>query len=507
MPTANINKIPPNIPGLRFTQTGENQGTVSGSVDALNAAGVPMSKPSYIHSPDRSTSGAKLYPFQSDGVSEILWNLKHYGGAMLADDMGLGKTVQAMVTAHQLLSSDPSTSILIVCPAGVRHQWQAWCAKVTGTTRFANLGPQSNKEYVPEWESWASTNGPKYGAVSYNLMAKALDTRRPTLLILDEPHNFLQSRGSTYNKAIWKHLSLIRYRLALTGTPYLAKPAGLWSILYILLGMRFGKARDFDIRYCNGHQGQWGWDNHGASNMGELSDRLKFYMVRRMKTEVLSQMPKVTRVVRWVEGTKQAASAMAMMDHTINGMTKAQESTLLEKMDEVCDVASECSSPSVIFTWMKEHANQLGDKLAKSKQNAIVIHGDWEAGQRAKMVDQAREHKLTVVTTYGASSTGLDGLQHLSSNWIAHSINPVPAITLQAIDRLNRIGQKEPITATFVAMKNSVDELIVDKVINRLDVFGQILGRDKASLSLQDALRSSGLTSEQEMDAIFESLT
>ncbi len=500
MPSVRLDFIPPPIPGLRFRQTDMKGGDASGAIDVLSICGVPV--PPRIPASNNLPSTVELYPFQREGVNRLVDILKQHGGALLADDMGLGKTRQGAVVSH-VLSETPT---LIVCPAGVRHQWEAAIKSINPNFAFANLGPQSKKEYKTEWEKWDKTQTP-YAAVSYNLMGKALDAKRPTTLILDEPHNFLQSRGSTYNKAIWKHLALIRYRLALTGTPYLAKPAGLWSILYILLGMRFGRARDFDIRYCNGHQGKWGWINDGASNPGELKQRLDHYTVRRMKSEVLKEMPAVTRTTRWVDGTTKATAALLNMEHSLNGKLKAQESTLMEKMDEVVSVVSECNSPSVVFTWMKEHANEIGQRLAKAKIPNIVIHGDWEAGERARMVQQAITNKLTVVTTYGASSTGLDGLQHLSSNWVAHSINPVPAITLQAIDRLNRIGQKEPITATFVAMRNSIDELIVDKVINRLDIFGQILGRDKSATSLQDALRTHGLDQEKELDDIFASLT
>lgn len=506
MPTTTIDFIPPNLPGLHFNQTTPKGGTASGGVDVLAAIGVDV--PMAIASVLKPVESEPLYEYQRTGIVHIQSILKLHGGALLADDMGLGKTRQAAYVASYMRKA--GEKVLVVCPAGVRHQWEAEFRHLNDDLPdlgFANLGPQSKKEYKSHWEDWGRPDRAMTGAVSYNLMAKALDVYRPNFLILDEPHNYLQSRGSVYNKAIWKHRDLIRYKLALTGTPYLAKPAGLWSILYILLGMRFGKARDFDIRYCNGHQGQWGWRNDGATNMGELNKRLNFYMVRRMKSEVMKDMPAVTRMVRWVEGTKQAQSAMLNMDHTINGMMEAQKSTLLEKMDETIEVVSNASGPAVVFTWMKEHADQLSALLNKAKMPAIAIHGDWEAGERARMLKHAEENNLHVVTTYGASATGLDGLQRFSSDAVFHSINPVPAIDLQAIDRLNRIGQTKPVTATFIAMRGSVDELVVDKVINRLDVFSQILGRDKNATSLQDALRGHGLDKEADMDAIFASLT
>ena len=503
MPIANIDFIPPAIPGLKFNQTNPTGGTISGSVDAVSAIVDTISY--LLHAPTRGIDDlVPLYKFQKEGVNQVAKYLLTYGGALLADDMGLGKTRQAVVTADLIKHSDDDT-VLIVCPASVRHQWQAEVKRIDPKAKIANLGPQSKKEYASEWKRYSE--GVEWAFVSYNLMAKALEVCRPTTIILDEPQNFLQSRGSTYNKTLWKWRGSIRYKLALTGTPYTTKPAGLWSILFILFGMRFGKARDFDLRYCDGHQGQWGWENKGATHPQELAKRLSFYMVRRMKSDVMKQMPPVTRTIRWIDGTKAATNALLQMDHTINGMLKAQESTLTEKFEEVIDVVHAANKPTIIFTWLKEHCNELANQLTKRKMPAMAVHGDWEAGTRAKMIEQAKANGLHVVTTYGASSTGLDGLQTFSSNAVFHSIYPVPATTLQAIDRLNRIGQTEPVTATFVAMRNSVDELLVDKVINRLDIFGQILGRNIATAYLQDALRTNGLDEEKDMDAIFNTLT
>ena len=503
MPSTHIDYIPiHHVPGVRFVQTDINGGTLTGSIDGLKVYGIEVTI-----TEDKGKllkTNVPLYPFQEEGIRKLTNILFNHTGALLADDMGLGKTRVATHSITAIKGKDDD--VLIVCPASVRHQWLKEVYNIGQKTSFYNLGPQSKKEYESEWDGWTKPGKARWAAVSYNLMEKAVTVRKPAILILDEPHNFLQSRGSTYNKALWKVLPHIRYKLALTGTPYLAKPAGLWSILFILLGMRFGRARDFDIRYCNGHQGQWGWDNRGATNMGELSERLKHYMVRRMKSEVMKEMPAVTRIVRWVEGTPTAKAALLNMGHGLHEMAKAQEYTLPEKYGEVVDIASESSGPTVTFTWMKVHADELALLMNKAKLPTIAVHGDWEAGERNKMLQRAADNNLHVVTTYGASSTGLDGLQKFSSDAIFHSINGVPAITLQAIDRLNRIGQTKPVTATFVAMRNSVDELIVDRVINRLDVFGQILSRNKASTSLQDALRASGLDNDKLMDAIFDSL-
>lgn len=502
MPQAKLNYIlKDHIPGCRFEQTGANEGIIRGPVDALSALGVNnvVGVLTKVMSPPPT---ARVYPFQRQGIETLQAILKNYGGALLADDMGLGKTRSAVWVPH-LMKAD-TDSVLIVCPASVRHQWQNEVANVDQLTHFANLGPTSKKQFTADWRRWKQDGG--YGAVSYNLMEQALAERVPTYIIFDEPHGYLSGRGNTYNKVLWHYSSRIRYKLALSGTPYTAKPAALWSILHLLVPMRFGKAKEFDVRYCNGHDGTHGWDNKGATNMAELSKRLAFYMVRRMKSEVMADMPAVTRTVRWIDGTPQATAALAACDYTVGGMQKAQASTLKEKMPEVINLVTEAGRPTIVFTYMREHCDQLVQLLHKAKQPTISIHGEYDSAQRAKMVQQAKDNNLHVVTTYGASSTGLDGLQHFSSNMVMHSINGVPATTLQAIDRLNRIGQKEPVLVTFTAMRDSIDELLVDKVINRLDSFGQIMGRDRATTSLQDALRSAGIDPDKALDAIFESM-
>lgn len=501
MPSAKLDYVlKDHIPGCKFEQTGANEGIIYGPVDALSALGVNnVAHTTRVLMPPPV---AQLYPFQREGIRDLQTIVKLHGGALLADDMGLGKTRQLVWVPH--LMKQVTDSVLIVCPAGVRHQWQKEVNNLDVLTPFSNLGPTSKKQFLPDWRMWKQHGG--WAAVSYNLMKEALAERCPTFILFDEPHGYLSGRGNTYNKVLWNYSSKIRYKLAASGTPYTAKPAALWSILHLLVPMRFGKAREFDVRYCNGHDGTHGWNNSGATNMAELSKRLAFYMVRRMKTDVMKDMPAVTRTVRWIEGTAAARSALASCDYTLNGMQKAQEATLKEKMPEVVDLVVEAGRPTVVFTYMREHSDELANLLNKAKQPAISIHGEHDSARRAQMVQQAKENGLHVVTTYGASSTGLDGLQHFSSNMVMHSINGVPATTLQAIDRLNRIGQREPVLVTFTAMKDSVDELLVDKVINRLDSFGQIMGRDRTTTSLQDALRSAGIDPDKALDAIFESM-
>lgn len=66
----------------------------------------------------------------------------------------------------------------------------------------------------------------------------------------------------------------------------------------ILLKCFFDSRKDFGVRYCNGHQGRFGWDFSGCSNMEELNLVLREkFLIRRLKSDVLTQLPAKIRYV------------------------------------------------------------------------------------------------------------------------------------------------------------------------------------------------------------------
>lgn len=523
MATAIVSRMPPPIPGLTVIQLDMDTWEIKGASDALEAAGASVPALAPIRTP--WPQGITPFPFQSIGVDQGRAILRRHGGLLLADEMGLGKTPQAAVLAEAVREGG---RVLIVCPAAVRHQWVKWAWATNPDpadlwTRCVELGPPSQKprksrpddpDFAANWAAWIEGRA-TYGVVSVGtLMAQAFNTRpKPKVVIFDEIHNYFQGRRNKYVEAWYKVSGLIDYKIGVTGSPLVSKPAGLWQVLNILLGMRFGRAREYDMRYCLGHDDPGGWWNNKGVNketQAELAQRLRHYMVRRMKLDVAKQLPKVTRTVRWVDGTPAARSAMARMAYTQHGMRQAMDPTLHGKVNEVVTVAEEANAPTVTFCWRRTDCEVVASAMEDAKLSAVVIHGEHDASTRAAMVRHATARKQHVITTYGASGTGLDGLQLLSAHTIHHAIDPSPAVLLQSIARLDRIGQTLPVTATVIAMRDSVDEIIVDRVWERLDTHQAILGRDVGAQSLADAVKQGGLGTLDEdkfLQAIFDEMT
>ena len=77
----------------------------------------------------------------------------------------------------------------------------------------------------------------------------------------------------------------------LSGTPILAKPVEIYNIIRCVRPDIFDKFTDFSERYCEAKRGPFGWDYTGASNIKELNYILNSIMIRRLKKDVLKELP------------------------------------------------------------------------------------------------------------------------------------------------------------------------------------------------------------------------
>eukprot|EP00587_Corethron_hystrix_P011762 CAMPEP_0113326270 /NCGR_PEP_ID=MMETSP0010_2-20120614/18395_1 /TAXON_ID=216773 ORGANISM="Corethron hystrix, Strain 308" /NCGR_SAMPLE_ID=MMETSP0010_2 /ASSEMBLY_ACC=CAM_ASM_000155 /LENGTH=118 /DNA_ID=CAMNT_0000186517 /DNA_START=339 /DNA_END=698 /DNA_ORIENTATION=- /assembly_acc=CAM_ASM_000155 len=85
--------------------------------------------------------------------------------------------------------------------------------------------------------------------------------------------------------------------LLLSGTPALARPVELWVQLSSLDKDLYGSYADFTARYCDAKRGHFGWDVSGSSNVHELHQLLKISMLRRLKADVLKDLPPKQRSI------------------------------------------------------------------------------------------------------------------------------------------------------------------------------------------------------------------
>lgn len=458
------------IPGLRVSR-----GVGRGSIDAVAAAAHAMSRevsvPMYV--PLIASGLDSLRPYQREGVARIVEILKQNGGAILADDMGLGKTRQAITVARLLVGGG---RVIVLCPASVRETWRK---EVGGSSALAILGPPSSPHYKSDWDIAPHAS---IIVTSYELADRAFDAAfpntAPTIMILDEAH-MLRGRDAKRAKKALNIARLTPYRLALTGTPMWDRPRDLYKLLDLLHGSQtWGTWHSFDSRYCAGKFDQWGgWDNRGLTNADELRLRLSYYMVRRTKAEVAAELPKFVRQTLWIEPVPKAVQAFqaAMVRRAPGDTYQALRATLEGKMDACIELAAQAGK-FLLLTWLKEHARHMHERLP----NSLLITGDIPHQERQARIDAARRDGLGIVATIDSVGTGVDGLQHVASVGITHAIDFVPIKLMQAEARLDRIGQANPITWYYVAMRETMDQMVVEQVVEKLKQSVAVIGEGEA---------------------------
>lgn len=483
------------IPGLHVDW---QAGQIEGAPDALEAAGVNVDKiVKEIHKQEAITVLPQhMRIYQGQGAQWIYETAKQYKGAILADDMGLGKTRTALWAAL-LIPNNYYT--LVVAPAAVAHQWKEEAA-VLGMTATV-LGPKA--KYKKEWEQIKSKTG--LYITSPNMSEEALSNGAPNCIILDEPHMYLRGRSNKWGWAIAESMKQIPWRIACTGTPMYNTPKDLWFILFLLFGMRFGKARDFDIRYCDGKEGTYGFLREGASNIPELKKRLSHYMLRRTLADVQLELPPITTSFRWVKGTVEAQAAMLQSHGSAQGVDGALDKCLNAKLDEVVATALTLQEPCVIWTYHPHHAISIASLLEQSGKTCVPIHGGQSVAERHSLIQQAALNKWSIAATVDSSGTGVN-MQGVASTAIFHTIQRIPKKTHQAMKRLHRSGQKNPVHCIFIAMRDAMDEIVVDTVIKKLDYWNELMGSDDVESNVGAAVRSTKESEDAVLRAIYEEM-
>lgn len=483
------------LPGLRVDY---QSGVIEGAPDVLEAAGCKVSDITANFTIDSLPYHAAVREYQREGARRVIEIAKQYKGAILADDMGLGKTRTALYASAHVPYNHCT---LIVAPASVAHQWKEEAQNFSINCTI--LGAKA--KHKEQWK--AVKNGAGYFIVSPNLCEEALDTlpSPPICIILDEPHMYLRGRQGKWAWGIADHIKLVNWRFACTGTPMYNMPRDLWTMLFLLFGMRFGKAKEFDRRYCDGKDGTYGWINTGASNLPELKRRLSHYMLRRTLEDVQMELPPITTAFRWVKPSEEAQAAMLQSHGSAAGVDGALDKCLNAKIEETVSVALTLDKPCVIWTYHPHHADTLAQLLDAAGKRCVPIHGGQSVQERHNLIKQAQQNQWSIAATIDSAGTGVN-MQGVASTAIFHTIQRIPKKTHQAMKRLHRSGQKNPVHNIFIAMRDAMDEIVVETVIKKLDYWNELMGEDDVETNVGGAVRTDKATEDAILRAIYEEM-
>ncbi len=446
-----------------------------------------------------------LHQYQRDGVDWIAATVQKERGVLLGDDMGLGKTIQVLSACERLLPD--KGRVMVVCPALARETWRQ---EIEGLGKEVALAvPKNDKRWGAYWELCKTA---RYVVSSYELLEhwwkQAFQRTQPMVLCADEAH-LLKGRDTkgrpTKRAGIVRDLSvLVPYRILLTGTPLADRPRDLYNLLTIMAGnqKRWGSSWAFDRDYCDGHQGEWGWDNKGKSNEEELRVRLQRVLLRREKRDVAAQLPSLTRQVMWMDGDQKGvdAFARAMTVRSGSASSDALLATLEAKMQAAIDLAVSARK-FLLLTWLKDHAREMSERLTEQGVPNALITGDLDTARREKIVEWAAEQGIGVVATLDSVWQSMNSLKKVTSFGIMHALSHQWVKMAQGEARLHRIGQTDPVHWVYLACRDTMDELVIQNIVEKMDQFRALMPSSEEATALRDTLAG-----EDDLKLLYEGL-
>jgi superfamily II DNA or RNA helicase len=416
----------------------------------------------------------ELRPYQQIGLNWLAFCRDAGLGCVLADDMGLGKTIQALAAIRG--------RTLVVSPTSVLFNWFAETRRFRPDLRVATYRG-ARRQLEP---------GADVVLTSYPLLRNDLDVLAAVAwdtVILDESQT-IKNPDSQVARAAYQLKA--RWRLTLSGTPIENRLDELWSQLHFTNPGLLGGRVDFQDRWAE----PIGLGD--AATAARLRERIRLFVLRRMKSEVARDLPPRTDAIMYVElddaerttydsiraatqseivallqagggvmaaleallRLRQAACHPALLPSGVRGGAAPQQSSKIERLLEALeDVVADGHRALVFSQW-----TSLLDLIEPHLTGAGIAFTrlDGSTVDRAGVVAtfQADDGPPVMLLSLKAGGTGLN----LTAADHVFLIDPWwnPAVEDQAADRAHRIGQDKPVMVYRMVARDTVEERILE---------------------------------------------
>lgn len=482
--------------------------------------------------------GLELFPFQKAGVEYAL----KQRNVLIADEMGLGKTVQALATVRQA----QAFPVIVLCPASLKRNWEREAKKWLPNSRIGILSGMPTP--------LRNTKGDRvYDVVIIGFNSRVLGQWLIKLvefgaatIIIDEAHN-CKNESAAQTKLV---LQLVQYSrnariLQLSGTPVVNRVKEFWTLIKILgRAQEMGGHKAFMERY----------DTTNRERLEELNTRARtHFMIRRLKRDVLPELPPKMYTVVPIEITNHVAYDKAERDiagffaqkhvedfgfnkmieefadakgldgnhraiflkearkeHFGNWYARAARSERLLRWEALKQLAV-AGKMSGVIEWIDNFLEEGNQKLVifadhtanieylAKHYNAEFIHGGVAVEKRMPIVDRFQtDPKMRIlIGNMKAMGEGLTLTAASNCAFIEYGWNPKTHD--QASDRLHRIGQHDSVMVWNLAAVRPSGEPTIDYEL------ADMINRKRF---LADAVQdgSDELTEQKMMDMLMEKL-
>ena len=417
-----------------------------------------------------------------------------------ADEMGLGKTVETVGFINA--KRGDVRRVLIVCPASLKLNWKS------ELDRWLFL-PGGEKLSITVVNGRKLTGTPTdVVIVNYDVLDRHrswLVGFRWDLIVLDECH-FCKSPKAKRTRAL---LGLTaKYKHALSGTPILNTAADLHPVLDWLQPGDWGNWWSFARRYCRIVKDRFGTRVTGSANESELMQRLRStVMVRRMKRDVLTELPEKFRQVielpasgseDWLSkewnSYNEAEAARERLEAAVQAAdivtTEAEYAAAVRELTRARTAAfSELSAvrhqvalqklPLVIahlrhsvghdhkIVVFAHHRDVVERIHAEFADCSVAITGETPPEQRHDLVRRFQEDPSVTLFVGNIQAAGVGITLTAASHVVMAELDWVPARLTQAEDRCHRVGQTDNVLVQHLVLEGSLDAVMARRLVRK----------------------------------------
>lgn len=228
-------------------------------------------------------------------------------------------------------------------------------------------------------------------------------------------------------------------------------------------------------------------------------------MVRRLKKDVLTQLPQKRRQQVFLPATpaemkqlkgmhgemeKLREAMHAQGSHGGGGDAASLFSDQKKKINElytksgeikckaICDyvnVLLECDQKFIIFAYHKAVLDTVESLLRDKNAKFIRIDGTTPSHERSGLVKRFQEQEIVRAAVLSLKAANV-GLTLTSASLVVMAeMFWNPGDLIQAEDRAHRIGQACSVNVHYLHMKGSIDDIIWTMINKKLDTLGQCL--------------------------------
>lgn len=472
------------------------------------------------------------------------------GKAILGDQPGVGKTLPPITYAakHKLKT-------LVICPASLKLNWRkeilkfsnekAYVYKYKPTKKSGNINYSKDDslfhiinyesiqtyiklEYVHKCKGNVIVSGKgtqKCGCEITDLTKKhkkcedckntnsfktrikglvyiqdkdgsILDPDDYDMVVIDEFHR-IKSVKTDWTQIIKRAFrDTVDKKILISGTAIKSRPMEFFSGLNFMDPEMWNSSHDFGVRYCAAYENNFGWDYTGASNLEELFTRISPYFLRRLKKDVLSQLPPKTYTEIEIELTpterREYNKLVKEVKKVVNedGVEEEKEQSYLEKIHKLKQFTGMVKLQRMIKDGVVTDITSNGEKLVvmsdyqilaetlydQYKNTAVLHTGSMELEDKQTSVDKFQEDKKINLFSgmIGASGVGITLTE--ASKLIFLGFAWTPGDMEQASDRIHRATTTHNSIQiiTYICV-DTIDEDINELLSNKSQVVSKVL--------------------------------